>query len=440
VTDGTPDEVLEDERLRTETDPDQHEVEEDEYEDDSSVSGEEAGELVAGGSSDPFFISKQAAAVFKHRLLNVYFPKFAGKAGSNEPDSRLVYVDTHAGRGAYDDGTPGSPLLIAQNAAGMSRRDIDCIFIEKSRSNHAKLSEVLTEAVGDTVKWQAWRGRAGDRIDEAVAYAGDAPLFVFIDPYGKAPSLDAVAAILNRPRRGWGRKTEVLLNFISGSVARAGGYLHIEQPNAQQVTTLKNLDTTLGGPWWREVYLSADSPSDAVKDIGTGYAKRVKERTGVTWSMIPVKNRSHHLPLYWLVHFTHHPDGKWWIREAAALASADWRRYCAPPPEVGDGGLFTADDLDPFPAEEKRRQVRWVDQIEDNARRVLEERGSIDVRRDLRQLLGEDLLGLTWGKHLREALARLHADGLLEPRPYAAGLDKYLGRRVQDSDLDRHPR
>ena len=32
-----------------------------------------------------------------------------------EADKRLVYVDTHAGRGAYHDGTQGSPLLIAQN-------------------------------------------------------------------------------------------------------------------------------------------------------------------------------------------------------------------------------------------------------------------------------------------------------------------------------------
>lgn len=396
---------------------------------DEEVSGEEAGELVEGGSDDPFFVSKQAAAVFKHKLLKVYFPKFAGKAGSNEPDNRLVYVDTHAGRGAYDDGTPGSPLLIAQNAAGMSQRDIDCIFIEKNRSNHAKLTEVLTASVGDSVKWQAWRGRASDRITEAVAYAGDSPLFVFIDPYGKAPSLDAVVAILNRPRKGWGRKTEVLLNFISGFVGRAGGYLRIDQPNEQQITTLLNLDRTLGGDWWREVYLSADSTSDAVREIGIGYAKRVKERTGVTWSMIPVKNRSHHLPLYWLVHFTGHPDGQWWIREAAAQASAEWRRYCAPPPDGDDGGMFSADELDPFPAEEKRRQAAWVDEIEGNARHLLAERGSIDVRRDLRQLLGDDLLGLTWGKHLREALARLHKEGVLEPKPYADRIDKYIGQR-----------
>jgi hypothetical protein len=127
--------------------------------DDEELSGDEAGESVAGGSDDPFFVSKQAAAVFKHKLLKVYFPKFAGKAGANEPDNRLVYVDTHAGRGAYNDDTPGSPLLIAQNAAGMSQRSIDCIFIEKNRANHARLTQVLTDASGTPSGGK--RGEAG---------------------------------------------------------------------------------------------------------------------------------------------------------------------------------------------------------------------------------------------------------------------------------------
>jgi three-Cys-motif partner protein len=402
----------------------------DDDDDELEVSGEEAGEHVDGGSDDPFFVSKQAAAVFKHKLLKVYFPKFAGKAGSTEADKRLVYVDTHAGRGAYDDGTPGSPLLIAQNAAGMSSRKIDCIFIEKSRSNHACLTQVLTEAVGDTVQWQAWRGRAGARIVDAVSYAGDAPLFVFIDPYGKAPSLNAVAAILNRPRRGWGSKTEVLLNFICGAVGRAGGYLHIDSPTEQQFTTLKNLDVTLGGAWWRDVYLNAPSVADGVEEVGRGYAVRVEDKTGATWSMIPVKNRAHHVPLYWLVHFTRHPDGQWWIREAAAQASAEWRRYCAPPPDLEDGGMFTVADLDPFPDEEKRRQAGWIQVIEANARALLQRQDSLDVRRDLHALLGDELMGLTWGKHLHNALLRLHKDGLIEPRPYSDKMDKYVGRRA----------
>jgi hypothetical protein len=106
------------------------------------VSGEEGGEHTDGGSQDPFFVSKQAAAVFKHELLRLYFPKFAGKAGSTEADKRLAYVDTHAGRGSYDDGTEGSPLLIAKSAAGMASRVIDCLFVEKLKSNHDHLRSV----------------------------------------------------------------------------------------------------------------------------------------------------------------------------------------------------------------------------------------------------------------------------------------------------------
>ncbi|MCF6746004.1 three-Cys-motif partner protein TcmP [Blastococcus sp. KM273128] len=116
------------------------------------LTGEEGGENAREGSSDPFFVSKQAAAVFKHKLLASYFPKFAGKAGSNESDQRLVYVDTHAGRGVYDDGTDGSPLLIARTAKDMREaRRIDCLFVERGRSNFRRLDRVLNEQIGESI-------------------------------------------------------------------------------------------------------------------------------------------------------------------------------------------------------------------------------------------------------------------------------------------------
>jgi three-Cys-motif partner protein len=193
--------------------------------DDLKHSGEEGGEHVDGGSEAPFFVSKQAAAVFKHKLLRVYFPKFAGKVGAYEADKRIVYVDTHAGRGAYDDGTFGSPLLVATNAAGMTKRRVDCVFIEKLPANHRHLRRMLAAHVGAEVSWQVLPGRASAHLDDALRIAGDSPLFMFIDPYGLGPTSDEVVRVLNRPRRGRGSKTEILLNFMSSAFGRAGGYL-----------------------------------------------------------------------------------------------------------------------------------------------------------------------------------------------------------------------
>lgn len=396
---------------------------------DYSLSGE-AGDETQTGSDDPFFVSKKAAAVFKHKLLQTYFPKFAGKAGSTEADRRLVYVDTHAGRGAYDDGTAGSPLLVAQDVAGMQRlRRIDCFFVEARKSNYEHLDDVLNQNMPEGAHWHTRQGRASDHLQEALTYAGDSPLFMFIDPYGLGPSFDEVVTVLNRPRNGYGSKTEVLLNFIAMAFSRAGGYLRRTEKSTQQLTTLERLDEVLGGPWWRAVYLASESTAPAIRDIALGYAQRIQAKTNCSVSLIPVRDRAHNHPVYWLVHFTRHPDGVWWIREAAAHASEAWRRHCSPPPQVDDNGLFAVED--PFPAEEAARQAGWIDTIEQHARRLLQEQGTIEFPRDTQAAFGPETFGQAWAKHLRGALARLYKEGILEPKPLADGLDKYKGRRAQ---------
>ncbi|GLY38996.1 hypothetical protein Amsp01_050200 [Amycolatopsis sp. NBRC 101858] len=399
---------------------------------DYSLSGEEGGETQAG-SDDPFFVSKKAAAVFKHKLLKTYFPKFAGKAGSTEADKRLVYVDTHAGRGAYDDGTAGSPLLVAQDVAMMQQlRRIDCFFVEARKSNYTHLDEVLTRNMPDGAHWHTRHGRASDHLQEALTFAGDSPLFMFIDPYGLGPTFDEVVTVLNRPRSGYGRKTEVLLNFISMAFSRAGGYLRRTEKSAQQVTTLERLDAVLGGDWWRVIYLASESTGPAIQAIALGYAERIQAKTNCFASLIPVRDRAHNDPLYWLAHFTHHPDGVWWIRESAAYASEAWRRHCSPPPPGDDNGLFSIED--PFITEEDARHAGWIDTIEQHARALLRERGAIELPRDALALFGPETYGQAWSKHLRGALARLHKEGILDPKPYANILDKYKGCRVQHSD------
>jgi three-Cys-motif partner protein len=393
---------------------------------DYDLGGESGGEQAAS-SDDPFFVSKKAAAVFKHRLIQVYFPKFAGKAGSTEADKRLAYVDTHAGRGEYDDGTAGSPLLIADNVAHMAQRRIDCYFVEKRRGNHERLREVLSEHMPAGATWETRRGTASEHLADSLSFAGNSPLFMFIDPYGLGPTFPEVVQVLNRPRQGYGSKTEVLLNFISSAFGRAGGYLKFDNPTDQQVKTLTHLDEVLDGPWWRSVYLSTEVTSDAVAAIARAYAEKIHAVTGCSWTLMPVKNRAHHVPLYWLLHFTRHPDGVWWIREAAAMAGRDWRRHCSPPPPSEEGVLFARED--PFPQEEEQRHKEWVDTIEANARALLDSHGRIDVRADAYALFGETF-GLAWSKHLREALSRLFKDGVLFPKPLSAGLDKYVGQRV----------
>src|SRR5687767_7967869 len=84
----------------------------------------------------------------KHELircyLNGWYPKLGSWAG------RVLYVDTHAGRGRYESGDPGSPLVALQTLLGHTRRDkllsmseFKFLFIERDPANLAVLEAEL---------------------------------------------------------------------------------------------------------------------------------------------------------------------------------------------------------------------------------------------------------------------------------------------------------
>ncbi|MGW6932928.1 three-Cys-motif partner protein TcmP [Lentzea sp. NPDC054927] len=429
---------------------------------DYQLGGETGGEIgtETGPGCDPFFVSKKSAAVFKHSLLKSYFPKFAGKAGSTEVDKRLVYVDTHAGPGEYEDGTPGSPLLIAKNVTGMlgasgaAHRDIACMFVEARRSHHQHLKAVLTQNMPPEARWQARHGKASKHLDEALAFAGDAPLFMFIDPYGLGPTFDEVVRVLKRPRAGRGSKTEILLNFISMAFSRAGGFLNTDQPTAQQATTLDRLDLVLGGAWWRDVYLAASIGGQAVSKLVSEYARLVCEavnkraQPGIPQrceaTLIPVWNTlEQDTPVYWLVHFTFHPQGKWCIAEAAAKANSTWRqanhqlaltKRLAREADTGQEDLFSGTLVPQITEEEHSRaeeelQKRWIATITENIKRLTQTRPRLDVCRDMDVIFGTTL-GLADGKHLRRAWDQLAQQGLVERRETSKPIEKQSIRRA----------
>jgi three-Cys-motif partner protein len=69
---------------------------------------------MATGAGDRYWEDQALPSVLKHDLLRRYLPIFAGRTGSKSND--VVYLDGYAGRGRYDNGTPGSAELILKIA------------------------------------------------------------------------------------------------------------------------------------------------------------------------------------------------------------------------------------------------------------------------------------------------------------------------------------
>lgn len=83
-------------------------------------------------SNKDFFLSPQAAAIYKHKLIKSYIPAWVGKVGSTSADNRLFVYDAYSGPGRYEDEQPGSPELLVDTAVAMAGlRTVYSVFSEK---------------------------------------------------------------------------------------------------------------------------------------------------------------------------------------------------------------------------------------------------------------------------------------------------------------------
>ncbi len=132
----------------------------------------------------------------KHRLIKHYldgwFPKLGTWAG------RVLYVDTHAGRGRHSSGQAGSPLVALNTLLShhyrdelLKRSEVIFLFIERDPANLASLQRELS-GIGDFPPGVLVKMSAGNAYEVLESIVKDfhksgqsmAPAFIFVDPYG----------------------------------------------------------------------------------------------------------------------------------------------------------------------------------------------------------------------------------------------------------------
>lgn len=158
----------------------------------------------------------------KHSLirhyLNGWFPKLAlGQWGSK----RLLYVDTHAGRGKHLEGQLGSPLVALTTLLEHQSRDrilreteVRFFFMERDVENFEALQvELKAHELPRNVIVEPKQGDSLEIIDGVIRMFEDEgaqlpPSFVFVDPYGFKVPGDLLRRLLALP------KVEFFVNVI----------------------------------------------------------------------------------------------------------------------------------------------------------------------------------------------------------------------------------
>lgn len=279
-----------------------------------------------------FFKQKNEWSVIKDRLLGCYLtPYFQKVLHTGKP---ICYVDCFAGKGMFDDGTEGSPLIALKTRES-------CLQLTKIRNkqgaiktrfielNHAtdlsKNVEALHPSFDEPV---IIPGAYEDSIEKILSRERGSNVFLYIDPYG----IKALNAALFRKFKTMGFNSfEMLINFNSfGFFRDACRVLNVDYRADEALQGLDDLveyEPTLvsadkesedlliavaGGDYWKAIVLDYKTGKldgyQAEQRLSTEYKQQLKQDYGYVLDM-PIRLKAGQRPKYRMIHVSDHEDG-----------------------------------------------------------------------------------------------------------------------------------
>jgi len=324
--------------------------------------------------------------------LNGWFPKLTlGPHGVR----RLLYIDTHAGRGTHLAGQLGSPLVALTTLLDHSARDqilsqteVRYIFIERDEENLDALRqelanlEVPSNVTVDTTDGDCFEiiNSAIDRLEEDGKRM--APAFVFLDPYGfKIPG-----QLLRRIMEF--RQTELFVNVIWRELDMA-----ISQArDGSQPGMVDTLNSVFAGDGWRQI--DAKSSDDRAEQC----AELFQAISGANWGTY-IRMMDNNRIRYFLLHLTNHDAGRDLMKDCIWKSCPDGGFYASKSDNPAQMLLIEPEpDLTPLRG--------WITaQLEQAPKRWTE--------------LTNNLRPELWlGKHLNEIIRQMRREGVLVAESY----------------------
>ena len=270
------------------------------------------------GQTKDFFKEKKDWSRFKDKILDDYLRPYSAKiVRTGKP---LVIFDCFAGKGKFDNGENGSPLIIAEHIKStlsgnaFSSKKIKGVFIEKKY--HADLEANLAgypnvEVLGGTFE---------ENLQKILSVDTHSNIFLYVDPYGiKSLSLANFKQIKDKKFSS----LEMLMNFNTAAFLRVGcGLLKLEglfkddeladYETDDDSINIPRMDVIAGGTYWKDIlndfYKGTIKIHQAEDKFISEYSRKLKDIYKYTIN-IPIKLKSSHLPKYRLIFGSNHEDG-----------------------------------------------------------------------------------------------------------------------------------
>lgn len=259
-----------------------------------------------------------------HEYLSGWFPKLGLWSG------KLLYLDTHAGRGKHSTGEEGSPLVALKSLLGHRSREqilrksaVNFVFIERDEQNCKRLKKELRSIeypisrINITIinynSFQFLHSFCTKLNQQNVQVA---PCFMFIDPYGFKIPCKLLQQIMRH------QKSELLVTIMWRELDMA----IMNESKTQGL--LKTLNEVFGCEDWQGIANINGSDSRAEAAV-----RLLRKQIGAKWGTY-IKMLDNGRTRYLLLHLTNHDDGRDLIKNVL------WN--CCP-----EGGWFAQKADDP---------------------------------------------------------------------------------------------
>lgn len=274
-----------------------------------------------GKNTDDFFKEKKEWSKVKDDILGYYLKPYFTKIQYTKKG--IVYIDGFSGKGKFDDGTLGSPLISYNIAKEVNDNlNIKFCFIEN------KYAKELEENVKNCKNVEVINGNYEDNIVDIINKNIGKNVFVYIDPFGikninfsylkrfNSSSLNSVEFLMNLNSFGFIREGCRLLKSKLEDVDFDEEYDSFmdESQDFKDVNSIEHMNEIAGGDYWQKIIKDHQDKKitgfQAEKQFIDAYCKKLKESGNFKYVInIPIRTKAGTPPKYRLVFATNHIDG-----------------------------------------------------------------------------------------------------------------------------------
>lgn len=174
--------------------------------------------------SNNFFEEQKDWSKRKLAIVQQYLAGFTKILGSSTTQSCVYYVDGFAGKGIYDDGSKGSPVLAAELSQEYlnqhKKYKLNCINVEADNENFQNLEKSTMQFQGIV---ENLNGTFSSQIPTILQNIEKCPVFFFIDPFGvSGANWSDMVKILHRAA-----PTDLWLRLDHKTVRRLSGFFEL---------------------------------------------------------------------------------------------------------------------------------------------------------------------------------------------------------------------